>query len=75
MSVFNSIEKLKAKDVVDIFQTTRALRLQRCAMVQTMVRTFVVVAVVAAVVILLFSLALLSAFFIIALQSGSKNNG
>ncbi|XP_057299165.1 receptor-type tyrosine-protein phosphatase delta-like [Hydractinia symbiolongicarpus] len=36
MSVFNSIEKLKAKDVVDIFQTTRALRLQRCAMVQTM---------------------------------------
>jgi len=35
ISVLNSIERLKAKDVVDVFQTTRALRLQRTAMVQT----------------------------------------
>ena len=37
ISVFNSVERLKAKDVVDVFQTTRALRLQRTAMVQTIV--------------------------------------
>ncbi|XP_065657649.1 receptor-type tyrosine-protein phosphatase alpha isoform X2 [Hydra vulgaris] len=35
MAVMNSIERLKVKGVVDIFQTIRALRLQRTAMVQT----------------------------------------
>lgn len=37
LAVYNSIERLKLKGVVDIFQTTRALRLQRTAMVQTVV--------------------------------------
>lgn len=39
IAVFNSIEKLKAKNVVDVFQTIRQLRLQRVAMVQTLVRS------------------------------------
>ena len=37
ISVWNSIERLKAKNVVDVFQSVRSLRVQRTAMVQTIV--------------------------------------
>lgn len=37
ITVANTIDKLRTNNIIDIFHTIRQLRLQRCAMVQTLV--------------------------------------